>query len=131
LNYLSELENWLSKQFTTLISFIEKNVMLKLKAEFSKLFAEWFTLWFQIHLMFVSATNFTPIVEQQDYEIEYCLSFGRRKELQLLSLIARAKSSYQSFNEQNKNKKFGKFSTSRQMDFQNSNWTKCATFSSS
>ena len=89
LNYINELENWLSKQFTSLISLIEKNVMIKLKTEFSKLFAEWFyTLvsdTFRVHL----SDDFTPIIEQQDYEIEYAyLSGGERTAIALAYRLA-------------------------------------------
>jgi exonuclease SbcC len=89
LNYLSELENWLSKQFTTLISFIEKNVMLKLKAEFSKLFAEWFYTLVSDTFNVRLSDDFTPIVEQQDYEIEYAyLSGGERTAIALAYRLA-------------------------------------------
>jgi exonuclease SbcC len=89
LNYITELENWLSKQFTTLVSFIEKNVMIKLKTEFSKLFGEWFyTLVsdsFNVHL----SDDFTPIIEQQDYEIDYAhLSGGERTAIALAYRLA-------------------------------------------
>jgi exonuclease SbcC len=89
LNYLNELENWLSKQFTSLISIIEKKVMIKLKTEFSKLFAEWFyTLvsdTFRVHL----SDDFTPIIEQQDYEIDYAhLSGGERTAIALAYRLA-------------------------------------------
>lgn len=76
---LVKIEAWLSKDFTSLVSTIEKNVMIKLKVEFSKLFAKWF-------LMLVSDVfdvrlddEFTPIIEHQDYEIDYShLSGGER-----------------------------------------------------
>ncbi len=87
--YISELENWLSKQFTTLISFIEKNVMLKLKAEFSKLFAEWFYTLVSDTFAVRLSDNFTPIVEQQDYEIDYAyLSGGERTAIALAYRLA-------------------------------------------
>jgi exonuclease SbcC len=89
LNYLSELENWLSKQFTTLISLIEKNVMLKLKTEFSKLFAEWFCTLVSDNFSVRLSDDFTPIVEQQDYEIEYAyLSGGERTAIALAYRLA-------------------------------------------
>ena len=89
LNYISELENWLSKKFIPLVSFIEKNVMVRLKSEFSQLFQEWF-------LMLVSETfnvslreDFTPVVEQQDYEIDYAyLSGGERTAIALAYRLA-------------------------------------------
>jgi len=79
LNYITKLEAWLSKNFSPLISFIEKNVMIKLKTEFSKLFARWFSMLvsdiFEVYL----DDNFTPIIEYQDYEIDYSyLSGGER-----------------------------------------------------
>ncbi len=84
LNYVTELENWLSKQFTSLISFIEKNVMLKLKTEFSKLFAEWFYMLVSDNFNVRLSDDFTPIVEQQDYEIDYAyLSGGERTAIAL------------------------------------------------
>ncbi len=81
---LVKIENWLSKDFTSLISTIEKNVMIKLRVEFSKLFAKWF-------LMLVSDVfdirlddDFTPVIEHQDYEIDYShLSGGERTAIAL------------------------------------------------
>jgi exonuclease SbcC len=89
LNYIIELENWISKNFVPLISHIEKNVMIKLKTEFSELFSNWFT-------MLVSETfnaklddNFTPVIEQQDYEIDYSyLSGGERTAVALAYRLA-------------------------------------------
>jgi len=89
LNYLAELENWLSKQFTSLISFIEKNVMMKLKTEFSKLFAEWFYTLVSDTFNVRLSDDFTPIVEQQDYEIDYAhLSGGERTAIALAYRLA-------------------------------------------
>jgi len=79
LGYISELEIWLSKQFMPVISFIEKNVMVKLKTEFSKLFEEWFSMLVSENFNAKLDDNFTPIIEQQDYEIDYAyLSGGER-----------------------------------------------------
>jgi exonuclease SbcC len=84
LNYITKLENWLSKNFTPLLSSIERNVMIKLKMEFSNLFAEWFSMLvsdiFEIRL----DDDFTPIIEHQDYEIDYSyLSGGERTAIAL------------------------------------------------
>lgn len=84
LNYLVALESWLSKKFSTLISFIEKNVMIKLKTEFSRLFAEWFYILVSDTFNVWLNDNFTPIIEQQDYEIDYAyLSGGERTAIAL------------------------------------------------
>ena len=84
LNYISELENWLSKEFISLVSFIEKNVMIKLKTEFSKLFAEWFYILVSDSFNVKLSDDFTPVIEQQDYEIDYAhLSGGERTAIAL------------------------------------------------
>lgn len=76
LDYLISLENWLTKNFIPLISYIEKNVMVKLKKEFSELFNEWFSMLvsdsFNVHL----DDDFTPIIEQHDYELDYAYMSG-------------------------------------------------------
>ena len=79
LNYISNLEDWLSKKFIPLISYIERNVMTKLKLEFSKLFAEWFAMLVSDSFNVRLDDDFTPIIELQDYEIPYeYLSGGER-----------------------------------------------------
>ncbi|MEK6819603.1 MAG: AAA family ATPase [Nanoarchaeota archaeon] len=89
LNYLVEVENWISKKFLPLISAIEKNVMIKLKKEFSQFFSEWFSMLvsetFNVHL----DDNFTPVIEQQDYELDYSyLSGGERTAVALAYRLA-------------------------------------------
>ena len=89
LNYVSELEAWLNKQFTPLVSTVEKNVMASLKHEFSVLFSEWFNVLvpenFHVHL----SDDFTPIIEQKDYEIDYAyLSGGERTAIALAYRLA-------------------------------------------
>jgi DNA repair protein SbcC/Rad50 len=89
LDYISNLESWISKNFASLISFIEKNVMTKLKAKFSKLFAEWFYMLVSDNFTVKLDDDFTPIVEQQDYEIEYnYLSGGERTAIALAYRLA-------------------------------------------
>lgn len=84
LDYLSKLENWLSKEFAVVISHIEKNVMVKLESEFSKLFAEWFAMLVSDSFHVRLSDDFTPIIEQQDYEIDYSyLSGGERTAIAL------------------------------------------------
>jgi len=84
LDYIVRLENWLSKNFATLISVIEKNVMIKLKAEFSSLFTKWFSMLVSDTFDVRLSDNFTPVIEQQDYEIDYAyLSGGERTAIAL------------------------------------------------
>lgn len=89
LNYLTELEDWLNNKFIPVISFIEKNVMIKLKKEFSELFSSWFYMLvsdsFNVHL----GDDFTPIIEQSDYELDYAyLSGGERTAVALAYRLA-------------------------------------------
>jgi DNA repair protein SbcC/Rad50 len=89
LNYLLNLENWLSEKFLTVISFIEKNVMMKLKMEFSKFFAEWFGMLVSENFEVRLQDDFTPIIEQQDYELDYeYLSGGERTAIALAYRLA-------------------------------------------
>ena len=89
LNYILELEDWLSNQFIPLVSFIERNVMTKLKMEFSKLFAEWFSMLVSDSFIARLSDDFTPIIEQQDYEIDYeYLSGGERTAVALAYRLA-------------------------------------------
>ena len=84
LDYLNELEGWLSKNFLLIISLIEKNVMVKLKAEFSKSFSEWFNMLVSDNFQVRLSDDFTPIIEQQDYELDYAyLSGGERTAIAL------------------------------------------------
>ena len=76
LNYISEIENWISKKFVSLVSYVEKNVMIKLKLEFSKIFAEWFNMLVSESFNVYLKEDFTPVIEQQDYEIDYAYLSG-------------------------------------------------------
>ncbi|MEK6891432.1 MAG: AAA family ATPase [Nanoarchaeota archaeon] len=87
--YIMELETWLASDFLELVNFIEKNVMLQLKNQFSKLFNEWFSILvpdtFQVRL----DEQFTPIIEQQTYELDYdYLSGGERTAIALAYRLA-------------------------------------------
>lgn len=88
-NYLSELEEWISKQFMPLIIFTEKSVMVKLKSSFSKFFQEWFSMLVSDSFNVRLSEDFTPIIEQQDYEIDYSyLSGGERTAIALAYRLA-------------------------------------------
>ena len=65
--------------FIPLVSFTEKNVMTRLKSEFSSKFAQWFAM--LVSDVFEVSLNdeFTPVIYHQDYEIDYAyLSGGER-----------------------------------------------------
>jgi len=89
LDYISELENWLSKKFIPLMSSVEKNVMVNLKSEFSSFFEEWFSMLVSDSFNIRLDENFTPIIEQQDYELDYSyLSGGERTAIALAYRLA-------------------------------------------
>ena len=84
LENITKIEEWLSKSFITLVSFTEKNVMLKLKSQFSALFAEWFSMLVSDTFEISLDEDFTPIIQHQDYEIDYSyLSGGERTAIAL------------------------------------------------
>jgi len=63
--------------------------MIKLKSEFSKLFAEWFAMLVSDIFNIRLDDDFTPIIEQQDYEIDYAyLSGGERTAVALAYRLA-------------------------------------------
>lgn len=89
LNYLIELENWLSENFSQLISVIERNVMSRLKSDFSELFSKWFSMLVSDSFNVKIDDEFTPVIEQQDYEINYeYLSGGERTAIALAYRLA-------------------------------------------
>jgi len=76
---LRQLEYWISENFLDLVLFTEKQVMFTLKEEFSKLFSKWFAILVSEDLSAKLDDNFSPIIEQQDYELDYSfLSGGER-----------------------------------------------------
>ena len=89
MNYINELESWINKKFSPIISYIEKNVMVKLKSEFSNLFSKWFCMLVSDNFNVRLDDEFTPIIEQQDYEIDYAyLSGGERTAIALAYRLA-------------------------------------------
>ena len=58
--------------------------MIKLKSDFSNLFSEWFSMLVTDNFNVRLDDDFTPIIEQQDYEIDYAyLSGGERTAIAL------------------------------------------------
>jgi len=89
LNYLKELEFWLNNKFIELVLYTEKNVMLKLREEFSQLFSNWFSILVPETLGVKLDESFSPIIQQQDYELDYdYLSGGERTAVALAYRLA-------------------------------------------
>ena len=84
LQKISELRDWLSKQFILVMQQIEKQVMYKLNLEFNLLFKKWFSMLVEDALEARIDIDFTPFVEQSGYDISYAyLSGGERTALAL------------------------------------------------
>ena len=63
--------------------------MVKLKREFSELFSQWFSMLVTDTLNVKLSDDFTPIIEQDDYELEYnYLSGGERTAIALAYRLA-------------------------------------------
>ena len=89
LKYLLNLTDWLSNQFLMLIDFTEVQVMMKLRREFSRVFSTWFHMIagdaFEVQL----DENFTPVIMQGEFEMEYAfLSGGERTAVALAYRLA-------------------------------------------
>jgi exonuclease SbcC len=86
---LRELEYWASEKFLNLILFTEKQVMFTLKEEFSNLFSKWFSILVSDLLTAKLDDTFSPVIEQQDYELDYSfLSGGERTAVALAYRLA-------------------------------------------
>lgn len=84
-----ELSDWLSNQFLNLIGYIERNIMIKLRLEFSQLFNKWFHILAGESFEVQIDETFTPLILQGDIEMEYSfLSGGERTALALAYRLA-------------------------------------------
>ncbi len=89
LRYLSDMEDWMMNKFIPAISIIEKNVMIKVRSEFSSLFEKWFGMLVSENFNVKINEDFTPVIEVQDYEIDYAyLSGGERTAVALAYRLA-------------------------------------------
>ncbi len=90
LSNLLELSNWLSTDFSGLIEFAERNVLLKLRREFSRMFSKWFQMLVPEGALDVRLDeSFSPIIMNNETEMEYSfLSGGERTAIALAYRLA-------------------------------------------
>src|SRR3989344_3758297 len=89
INHLRNLQDWFSERFISMINLTEKNVMSQLRQEFSSIFSEWFSILTSESLFVRLDEEFTPIITNQDYEIDYdFLSGGERTAVALAYRLA-------------------------------------------
>jgi len=78
-----EMQDWLLNHFSNLIGFIEKNVLIKVRYEFSRLFNKWFHMISGESFEAQLDENFSPIVLQGGIEMEYSFYLVEREQLLL------------------------------------------------
>ena len=89
INYLKEIEFWINNKFIDLVLYTERNVMLKLREEFSDLFSNWFSVLVSDSISVRLDESFSPVIQQNDYEIDYnYLSGGERTAIALAYRLA-------------------------------------------
>ena len=89
LSHIRGLQDWLEDKFLPMITLTEANVLATLRQNFSKTFNEWFSILVSDVLTARLDEDFTPIISQQDYEIDYdFLSGGERTAVALAYRLA-------------------------------------------
>jgi exonuclease SbcC len=89
LNYIRGLQDWFEDKFISLITITETNVLAKLRIDFSRLFGGWFSMLVSDSLSVRLNEDFTPIITNQDFEIDYeFLSGGERTAVALAYRLA-------------------------------------------
>ncbi len=87
--YIVELNYWLAQKCTALIIMMENHRMMSLRQEFSKLFSKWFHMLAGYALSAQLDENFTPLILQQENELDYAfLSGGERTAIALAYRLA-------------------------------------------
>ncbi len=77
---LSSIEYWLDSSFVNLIETIEKQVMLRIYADFNGLFQKWFSMLIDNENLVARLNeNFSPLIEQNGYDIAYEYLSGGEK----------------------------------------------------
>ncbi len=84
-----DIESWLSNNFTNLTKFTEKNLLIALRKEFTKIFNKWFSMLttdsFEVYL----DESFSPVIVHNEFELDYeFLSGGERTAVALAYRLA-------------------------------------------
>jgi exonuclease SbcC len=89
ISLLRNLQDWLEEKFLSLINITESSVLATLRRDFSKVFNTWFSLLVSESLSARLDEDFTPIITNQDYELDYeFLSGGERTAVALAYRLA-------------------------------------------
>lgn len=72
LDYYTKLQDWFDNFFINIIELIERKVMLKVHMDFNDLLQKWFGMLIEGELIKVKLDEeFTPLIEQNGYDLEY------------------------------------------------------------
>jgi DNA repair protein SbcC/Rad50 len=83
-SYLKELLEWIEKKFLNMISLTERNVLAKIRHDFSELFSKWFSMLVNDYLNVELDEDFSPIIYNKGCQMEYdSLSGGERTAIAL------------------------------------------------
>lgn len=89
LEELNNFEYWLTEHFHSLMGVMEKHVMLNVYREFNELFQQWFYILIEGGMTCRLNEEFTPIIEQNGYELDVeNLSGGEKTALALAYRLA-------------------------------------------
>ena len=84
IDHLRGLQGWVQKNFITLVDSMEKMKMTQLRSEFSRIFKDWFSILVSDSISVRLDEDFTPLIINQDYEMDYSfLSGGERTAIAL------------------------------------------------
>ncbi len=77
---LSSIHDWLDEHFVNLMDVIEKNIMLRVHADFDAFFQKWFDMIIDNEALKVKLdTDFSPIIIQDGHEMDYIFLSGGEK----------------------------------------------------
>ncbi len=90
INKLKNLQNWLENQFINIVAAMEKQMMLRIHTDFNAFFQKWFEMLVDAEKMRVRIDEeFSPVIEQSGYSIEYNhLSGGEKTAVALAYRLA-------------------------------------------
>ncbi len=86
----NNLQQWIKEHFLNVIDVMEQHVMLRIQQDFNALFQEWFDFLIEDENMSARVDEtFTPLIEQNGYEIEFSnLSGGEKSSVALAYRLA-------------------------------------------
>lgn len=90
LRIITQKQNWLQLVFVELMALMEQNVMMRVYNEFNDIFQQFFSMLLEDANLSVNLNEeFTPLIEQNGYEIEYDgLSGGEKTSIALAYRLA-------------------------------------------